>query len=38
MVHMVEAGEASGSLDVALERMATQFEKSAKTSAMVKKP
>ena len=37
MVHMVEAGEASGSLDVALERMATQFEKSAKTSAMVKK-
>lgn len=37
MVHMVEAGEASGSLDVALERMATQFEKSAKTLAMVKK-
>ena len=37
MVHMVEAGEASGSLDVALERMATQFAKSAKTSAMVKK-
>ncbi|MDY4821170.1 MAG: type II secretion system F family protein [Lachnospiraceae bacterium] len=37
MVHMVEAGEASGSLDVALERMATQFEKSAKTSSMVKK-
>lgn len=37
MVHMVEAGEASGSLDVALERMATQFEKSAKTTAMVKK-
>ena len=37
MVHMVEAGEASGSWDVALERMATQFEKSAKTSAMVKK-
>lgn len=37
MIHMVEAGEASGSLDVALERMATQFEKSAKTSAMVKK-
>lgn len=37
MVHMVEAGEASGSLDVALERMATQFEKSAKTASMVKK-
>ncbi len=37
MIHMVEAGEASGSLDVALERMATHFEKSAKTSSMVKK-
>lgn len=37
MVHMVEAGEASGSLDTALERMSTQFEKSAKTSSMVKK-
>ena len=37
MVHMVEAGEASGSLDVALERMATHFEKSARTSGMVKK-
>ncbi len=37
MIHMVEAGEASGSLDVALERMATQFEKSAKTASMVKK-
>lgn len=37
MVHMVAAGEASGSLDVALERMAVQFEKSAKTKALVKK-
>ena len=37
MVHMVEAGEASGSLDVALERMATQFEKSAMTASMVNK-
>lgn len=37
MVHMVEAGEASGSLDVALERMSTHFEKSARTSGMVKK-
>lgn len=37
MVHMVAAGEASGSLDVALERMATQFEKSAKTQSLVKK-
>lgn len=37
MVHMVAAGEASGSLDVALERMAVQFEKQNKTQAMVKK-
>lgn len=37
MVNMVAAGEASGSLDVALERMGEQFEKSAKIKAMVKK-
>lgn len=37
MVHMVAAGEASGSLDVALERMAVQFEKASKTQALVKK-
>ncbi len=37
MVHMVAAGEASGSLDIAMERMAEQFEKSARTKAMVKK-
>lgn len=37
MVNMIAAGEASGSLDVALDRMATQFERSAKTGAMVKK-
>ena len=37
MVNMVAAGEASGSLDVAMERMATHFEKSAKVSALVKK-
>lgn len=37
MVNMVSAGEASGSLDIALERMAVQFEKSAKTTALVKK-
>lgn len=37
MVHMVAAGESSGSLDVALERMSVQFEKSAKTQALVKK-
>ena len=34
---MAKAGEASGSLDTAMERMAVQFEKSAKTQAMVKK-
>lgn len=37
MITTVAAGEASGSLDVALERMAEQFEKSAKTQALVKK-
>lgn len=37
MVNMIAAGEASGNLDVALDRMATQFERSAKTGAMVKK-
>ncbi len=37
LVNMVEAGEVSGSLEVALERMAIQFEKSTKTKALVKK-
>lgn len=37
MVHMVAAGEASGSLDIAMERMAEQFEKSTRTKAMIKK-
>lgn len=37
LVNMVAAGEASGSLDVALERMAVHFEKAAKTTALVKK-
>lgn len=37
MVQMAKAGEASGSLDTAMERMAVQFEKSAKTQALVKK-
>jgi len=37
LVKMVAAGEASGSLEVALERMAIHFEKSAKTKALVKK-
>lgn len=37
MEKMVAAGEASGSLDVAIERMATQYERSSKTQSMVKK-
>jgi len=37
LVNMVEAGEASGSLETAMERMSVQFEKSAKLKALVKK-
>lgn len=37
MVNMVAAGEASGSLEVAMDRVATQLEKSHKTQAMLKK-
>ncbi len=37
LVTTVAAGEASGSLDIAFERMATHFEKYAKTQALVKK-
>ncbi len=37
MVTTIAAGEESGSLDISLERMATQFEKSARTAAMIKK-
>lgn len=37
MVNLVEAGEASGSVDVSLERMAIQFEKDAKMQGMIKK-
>lgn len=37
LVNLVAAGESSGSLDVAIDRMGTQFEKSAKTKALVKK-
>lgn len=37
MVNTIGAGEASGSLEVSFERMAVQFEKSAKTQAAVKK-
>lgn len=37
MITTVAAGESSGSLDISLERMAEQFEKSAKTQGLVKK-
>ena len=37
MINMVTAGEASGNLDTALERVSEQLEGSAKTQAMVKK-
>ncbi len=37
LIHMVTAGEASGSLDIAFERMAEQFEKSAKLQSLIKK-
>lgn len=37
MVNMLAAGEATGNLDIAMERMAVQFERSNKTQALVKK-
>ena len=37
LINMVAAGEASGSLETALDRVAVQLEKSHKTQAMVKK-
>lgn len=37
MITTVAAGEESGSLDISLERMATQYERSARTAALVKK-
>lgn len=37
MINMVAAGEASGNLDVALERVSAQLESTAKTQAMIKK-
>ncbi len=37
LINMVEAGEASGNLETALERMATHFEKEAKLKALLKK-
>ncbi len=36
LLNMVEAGEASGSLETSMERMAEQFEKDNKTSSMIK--
>lgn len=37
MENMVAAGEASGSLDIAIERMANQYERSSKTQGLIKK-
>lgn len=37
MINMVAAGEASGSLDKSMERVATQLERSTKTKALIKK-
>ncbi|HWT26909.1 MAG TPA: type II secretion system F family protein [Mobilitalea sp.] len=37
LINMVEAGETSGSLEVALDRMSTHFEKEAKLKALIKK-
>ena len=37
LINMVEAGESSGSLENAIERMAIQFEKDAKLKGMVRK-
>lgn len=37
MVNMVAAGEASGTLHIAMERVSVQLERSSKTQAMVKK-
>lgn len=37
LIHMVEAGEASGSLDIAFERLSVQFEKQAKINGLVKR-
>ena len=37
LINMMEAGEASGSLEIALDRMSTHFDKDAKLKGMVKK-
>ncbi|MDD5934043.1 MAG: type II secretion system F family protein [Clostridiales bacterium] len=36
MINMIQAGEASGSLEIALDRMAKQFDKESKLKSMVK--
>ncbi len=36
LINMMEAGEASGSMEVALDRMAKQFDKDAKLKSMIK--
>ena len=37
LINMIEAGEASGSLEVALDRMSTHFDKDARLKGLVKK-
>lgn len=37
LINMIEAGEASGNLEISLERISVQFEKEARLRAMVKK-
>ncbi len=37
LISMVTAGEASGSLDIAFDRMGKQFERTSKTQALIKK-
>ncbi len=37
LINMVEAGESSGSLEIALERMSSHFEKEAKIKSLVRK-
>lgn len=37
LIHMIEAGEASGSLEIAFERMSVHFEKDSRVRGMVKK-
>lgn len=37
LIHMVEAGEASGNLEISFERMAVHFEKDTKMKAQIKK-